>query len=350
LPWALFAEGFPIVRIFVQEYCCGGGLLGQDVAASLRLEGWAMLSAILQDLARCPEVTPVALLDPDLIASARALAPSLSAHPSGPDEEVVFRTLVRTCAFAWILAPECDDLLEQRCRWVEEEGVRLLTPPSAAVRLTGDKLEFAEHLRGQGVPTPPTVPLSSASLLPFPLVVKPRQGAGSQATFLVQTPTELRTCPEQARQEGWHGELIAQPWCPGQSVSVAILAGPAGRFALPACTQDLAPPRFHYRGGSLPLPADLDDRARRLALAAAACVPDLAGYFGVDLVLGEQPGDDRVLEINPRWTTSYVGLRALARFGLLEEVLAVVQGQPFRGGAWGSERISFTADGRVAAR
>jgi predicted ATP-grasp superfamily ATP-dependent carboligase len=182
------------------------------------------------------------------------------------------------------------------------------------------------------------------------VVVKPRQGAGSQATFLIQTTSELQSCQDQAQCEGWRGELVVQPWCPGRTLSVAILAGPAGRFALPACTQDLAPPRFRYQGGAVPVPADLDARARELALAAAGCVPGLAGYFGVDLVLGERAGDDRVLEINPRWTTSYVGLRALARFNLLEEVLSVVQGQPFRGGDWGSERIVFTADGRVAAR
>jgi predicted ATP-grasp superfamily ATP-dependent carboligase len=159
------------LHVFVQEYCCGGALLDQTVPASLRAEGWAMLSAVLQDLARCPGVTPVALLDPDLIPAARALAPSLCAHSGRPDEEVVFRTLVRTCAFAWILAPECDGLLEQRCRWAEAEDVRLLGPSSAAVRLTGDKLMLAEHLLGQGIPTPPTVPLAYPARIPSPLGV-----------------------------------------------------------------------------------------------------------------------------------------------------------------------------------
>ena len=34
---------------------------------------------------------------------------------------------------------------------------------------------------------------------------------------------------------------------------------------------------------------------------------------------------DRVIEINPRLTTSYVGLRALARFNLAEALLAVIR-------------------------
>jgi predicted ATP-grasp superfamily ATP-dependent carboligase len=34
------------------------------------------------------------------------------------------------------------------------------------------------------------------------------------------------------------------------------------------------------------------------------------GYLGVDLVLGPNASTDKVIEINPRLTTSYVGLRA----------------------------------------
>src|SRR5690606_3678108 len=49
----------------------------------------------------------------------------------------------------------------------------------------------------------------------------------------------------------------------------------------------------------------------RLAQKIARSLPDLAGYVGVDLMV---VNDDRlrleVLEINPRLTTSYVGLRA----------------------------------------
>jgi hypothetical protein len=53
------------------------------------------------------------------------------------------------------------------------------------------------------------------------------------------------------------------------------------------------------------------------------------GYVGVDLILGNDPagGADRVLEINPRLTTSYVGLRAAAKTNLAEAMLAVCRGE-----------------------
>ena len=73
--------------------------------------------------------------------------------------------------------------------------------------------------------------------------------------------------------------------------------------------------RFVYLGGSLPLPHALASRATRLAQQAVAALPDPLGYVGVDLVLGADAdgADDYVIEINPRLTTSYIGLRAAAR-------------------------------------
>jgi predicted ATP-grasp superfamily ATP-dependent carboligase len=75
-------------------------------------------------------------------------------------------------------------------------------------------------------------------------------------------------------------------------------------------------------------------------------VPGLSGYVGVDVVLGD---DDRdwAIEINPRLTTSYVGLRAIAKFNLAEAMLAVVQDQPLPEIAWHGRQIEFTQDGRV---
>ena len=48
------------------------------------------------------------------------------------------------------IAPEFDRILESRCRWVLEEGGRLLGPSPEAVALTADKLALAEHLERSG--------------------------------------------------------------------------------------------------------------------------------------------------------------------------------------------------------
>jgi predicted ATP-grasp superfamily ATP-dependent carboligase len=128
-----------------------------------------------------------------------------------------------------------------------------------------------------------------------------------------------------ARAEGFTGELIVQPFVPGLAVSVAFLAGPGDRLALPAAEQRLSDEgRFRYLGGRLPLSPDLDDRARRLAERAGATIPGLCGYVGVDLVLGA--AHDAVIEINPRLTSSYIGLRQLAEDNLAAVMLTLAAG------------------------
>jgi predicted ATP-grasp superfamily ATP-dependent carboligase len=329
--------------IFVYEYLSA---TGTGAGTSLQTEGRAMLAAVLADLALVPGVRPVTLL----AAPWPGVPAGVRVRQTGPgDEPSAFRELARACPFSLVMAPEFDGLLGQRCRWVEEADGRLLGPDSAAVALTGDKLELARRLAAAGVPTPPCQP-TSADRVPFPAVCKPRHGAGSQATFLVRGPEELAGALSRARAEGWAGEMVVQPFVPGSPASVALLRGPDQEVALAPAAQHLsADGRFRYLGGRVPLDPGPAARAVRLARQAVRAVASLNGYVGVDLVLGadDEGSEDRVIEINPRLTTSYVGLRALAVDNLMEALLRVVGGEVVAALAWRDGPVMFGPDGHV---
>src|SRR5262249_54473862 len=140
------------MRVFVYEYLCGGAM-GDSALSSLRTEGWAMLSAVLEDFARCPGVQTITLVDP--VLSSRLQPLNIESHFLSPGaEERTFRALAAECDWTFLIAPEFGDILAERCRWVEEEGGRLLGPSSSAVRLTADKLTLARHWQTHGIPTP----------------------------------------------------------------------------------------------------------------------------------------------------------------------------------------------------
>jgi predicted ATP-grasp superfamily ATP-dependent carboligase len=167
----------------------------------------------------------------------------------------------------------------------------------------------------------------------------------------VRDPEALAACAETARLEGYRGEAILQPYLSGIAASVAFLTGPRQTVPLLPAAQHLSPDgRFHYQGGSIPLPVGLAERAERLARRAVAAVPGLRGYIGVDLVLGEvaDGSQDAVIEINPRLTTSYVGLRALAEDNLAEALLRVATGEPLGELKWRPGEVRFRSDGTVA--
>jgi predicted ATP-grasp superfamily ATP-dependent carboligase len=339
------------MRVFVYEYLCGAAM-GGSPPSSLLTEGWAMLRAVLEDFARCPNVKTVTLIDPVLSSGLQTF--NIDARFLQPGtEERTFRALAAECDRTLVIAPEFDNILAERCCWVEQAGGHLLGPSSASVRLTADKLTLARHWQVYGIPTPAAIealaPLTSRDFS-YPLVCKPRYGAGSQATFLVRDEQELERAILQVEAEGWPGPLILQPYVPGIAVSVSFLAGAERMFSLPAVRQDLSDDgRFHYRGGGLPLPRDLDRRARGLAEKAVRTVPGLFGYFGVDLVLGAavDGSADSVIEINPRLTTSYIGLRQLGHFNLAQALLALVTRTPLPDESWRTEPIVFRADGRI---
>lgn len=291
-----------------------------------------MLSAIREDLTRIPGVGIFSL--PQFDASS-------------------FRAAARAADYTLVIAPEFDDLLLTRCRWIEEVGGCSLGPSSDAVQLAGDKLALARHLRDRDIATPeswPGPPAPVPEALAYSLVWKPRYGAGSTATFLIRHEEDWDTARAQAEGEGWTGESLVQPFVPGFPVSVAFLTGPREWVVLPATRQQLSPDgRFRYQGGELPLPGPLNERATQLARRALQTITGWCGYVGVDLVLGNAANgsQDWVIEVNPRLTTSYVGLRALAATNLAETMLQVAIGERSAPPRWRAGRVQFTPDGRV---
>ena len=106
---------------------------------------------------------------------------------------------------------------------------------------------------------------------------------------------------------------------------------------------------FSYLGGRLPAPDELHPRIVRLAERALAAVelPGLQGYVGVDLIMGSAAdgGEDRAIEINPRLTTSYLGLRRMTKQNLLGLWLRIVAGERPAPPVWSERAIEFDADG-----
>jgi predicted ATP-grasp superfamily ATP-dependent carboligase len=76
--------------------------------------------------------------------------------------------------------------------------------------------------------------------------------------------------------------------------------------------------------------ADTDGRLATLAQAVVAAIPGLWGYIGIDLV--RTRNGPVVLEVNPRLTTSYCGLRAALGLNAAGMVLQLVE--PVVGPGW----------------
>ena len=307
------------MQIFLYEFVTGGGMSGcQSIPQSLLQEGRGMADALATDFVAAGfEVQR--MIDTTVYPAPEYRSAGQTYHAvNGPaDERPLFAELAQASDATVVIAPETDGALSTRVRWTLEAGGQLLGPDLRVTELAADKHRLAKHLAASGIPVVEGIALAAGSRLPadvpYPAVIKPRDGAGSQQMHLLQRMNPSLHMPVAARLE---------PYLEGLPISVSILAGPGGICPLPACRQLLSEDgKFTYLGGSLPLDPEHAERGTRLAVRAAAACGTLRGFLGVDLILGANVDDDRVIEINPRLTTSYLLLRQAAEENLASAIV-----------------------------
>jgi len=97
-----------------------------------------------------------------------------------------------------------------------------------------------------------------------------------------------------------------------------------GRARLLACNRqkvEITDGAFRFDGVSVNAVPDRDGRYAELASRVAQALPGLWGYCGVDFI--ETAGGPMVVEVNPRLTTSYAGLRRAIGVNPAELVLGL---------------------------
>jgi predicted ATP-grasp superfamily ATP-dependent carboligase len=353
------------VRILAYEHFSA---LGAAAPPDLRAEGGAMLAALATDLARAGHevwtilgpgpVSPVLRLLRKAGIRVMPVPPGVPTDASSPASKTfgpngflgreTFQEALADVEAAWIVAPESGGCLESLAVATLAGGKRLLGTSAAAIRLAASKLRTASRLRDAGLPVVPTLEMPGPSLPPeaagwrFPLVVKPDDGVGCEGVGLAGA--ELEPAWRRARRHS--ASVVVQPYLEGVAASVSVLVAAGGRaFPLALQGQDVnVGPEFSYRGGEVPLGSLEADRARDAARAACAAVGGLAGLVGVDLVL--TPAGPVVLEINPRLTTSYVGLRRITRENLATLALRALEGDLPERVVW-EGGVRFTSSGAV---
>lgn len=339
----------PETTVFLYEHITGGGMMNDDVPSptnSLLNEGRAMITAIAEDFLRIRGVQVHLMLDSRLSIE---MPPAAVVHRvAGTREfEQTLLQLAAGCQWTLLIAPEFDGILAAIARSAEATGARLLSPCSEVVADASNKRVTSEQLASHQIPVPRATSVPAGHPLPsdfcYPAVIKPVDGAGSIDVLLVETPDDGGV---------WHCPMRLEQFCPGIPASVAVLTGGGRSITCPAVRQLLSDDgRFTYRGGEFPLDGGLARRAEQLATAAVAALQPNIGYLGVDLVLGADPQgrDDVVIEINPRLTTSYIGLRHAVHENLAELMLHLAsgKGKEFLKLSCRQHKVQFWACGRV---
>jgi len=329
-----------VERLCLYEWATAGGLDGPDgasvsqdteVSAAVREEGLAMLTALAAEAAGSSQVATRVLLGEGVDYRPPA-GVSVVRIPRGREWDGL---LAAAAASDWLLpvAPETAGILVRRLVRLSAAGCRLLCPTASFAALASDKQATVLALAAAGVPVPAGRRLPAGACPPpefrRPLVRKRLDSTGCDGLVVVRTR-------DGASEPAVHDERL-ETCVEGLPVSVAVLCGSGGLVPLPAVLQRLsAGDRPAYLGGQLPVPKAVGLRAQQLAVRAVRALSRAAGveptpavgWVGVDMILGDREDGrgDRVLEINPRVTTSLVGLVACSKTNLIDAMLTAASG------------------------
>ena len=288
------------MKVLVFEYITGGGLAGEDMPRSLQAEGDQMLQALVADLLELPDIDITVLRDARLPQVAGCME-NLEIESPADFNHIWPKELTRVDA-CWVIAPETGAVLEQLCQQVQAAGVHLLNSSAESVALTASKSRTASLLAQNDIPVVDNYPITDHVNSRW--IVKPDNAAGcDNIHFFPDRGSAGNWLSSQSSEQQW----ILQPWLPGEHLSLSLLCKQGDAIVLSVNRQLLSEidGQLRLTGCDVNTEAAGND-FEQLAGEIARLIPGLWGYVGVDLLRTDS--GPVVIEINPRLTTSYVGL------------------------------------------
>ncbi len=318
------------MNLFIYEHITSGALIDEPLPPELAHEGDAMRQAIVEDFADIGTITIIQIRD------RRINTPVLPA----PHQCIWVNTLEQyQRAFAQALqqadavlpiAPETQGQLTRIQQQILSQHKRLLGCHPEATRLASDKLACYHHLARHRILSPQTHAARNwmpADEAPAGLIIKPRDGAGCLTTHYFPNSTQYRKWLD-AQRSHFIDQLIVQPFIPGIPLSITALFSDTACYLLSVNEQvitinDSSQLVFHGvninpDSPHLPDSSQLTELIRTLQQA----LPGLWGLVGIDLIFNDNML--WVIDINPRLTTAYIGLRQSIQYNPAQLLLTMM--------------------------
>jgi tyramine---L-glutamate ligase len=329
------------LRVIVYEYVSGGGYADQSLPSDVLAEAFGMLRCFVADLKTAGHEVTV-LLDDRLSKLNPPLDADFILPVMGADEPKRFISEIAKINDAiYVIAPETDRILQKMVEFTEGIGKISLNCKSNAIEKVSDKAALYENLEDKGFLIPQslireidenTEELLSAidSELSYPVVFKPVDGASCSGISLVTNKKSIQVALEKIIKYSTDKRFIIQEYVAGEAASVSVLSNgkKAQMISVNRQSITLAEPnsQSNYVGGCVPFNHQRWEDAGVLAEKVVESISGLRGYVGVDVILTQE--DIFIVDVNPRLTTSYVGLRQVADFNVAATVLdSVVNGK-----------------------
>ena len=343
-------------KILVCEFITAGGYAAQPLPESLVKEGVLMRDALLRDLSELDRYEIISMHDSRL-APAQLATQSLPV--SGERFKDIFTQAINSVDLVWLIAPETGGrLLElsEICYQAEQNEHDKTTHSPIFIGSGYDTMLIGtsktlcfEALRDARINTLP-VHAAEDLLRPeyyqqltlqesLPWVAKPEDGAGCDGVRRFSSLTTLKGWLE---EDEARLDYLAQPYQSGIAASMSILCR-NGKAYLLSCNRQhvmIEDEQFRLTGITVNGMTAYRRTFETIARKIAQMLPDALGYIGVDMIVNPEHNRVDVLEINPRLTTSYVGLRQALNANPAQLILYCVLADQFAMPAFSNQGLA----------
>ena len=322
--------------LLIYEFVSGGGFCGKPIPPSILSEGFGMLRTIISDAkASGHEVTTVidrriALFNPPLEADSKIIVNAL-----GETEDAV-QEAAESADAVYIIAPETNKTLQTLVESMERRNIPSLNSLSNAIQKVSDKAFLQKHAENIGITTPKTLTFTTDDTLEtiaqavteeigYPAVFKSADGTACEGLSIVANKSQAANAINKITKST-PAKFIVQELIQGIPASVTLVSNgtEAQPISLNKQNVSLKSPKqvSTYNGGTVPLESPLKEKAFATAKKLVESIKGMQGCIGVDLVLTDK--EPVLIEVNPRLTTSYVGLQKVMKLNLAQAIIEAV--------------------------
>jgi tyramine---L-glutamate ligase len=315
----------------------GGGYSGRSISNNVLAEGFSMLRTVTSDFKKAGHEITVLLdnriskLNPLMNTDCKVI---IFNHQEVQNS---LSNVAKMNDAVLIIAPETGKTLHSLIELVEKTGKISINCKSNVISKVANKAILYQILKKNQLLIPKTlvlnckyeiakIKLAIKTKLDYPLIFKPIDGVSCNGLSIVKKEAQVENAIRKIKNKSAIGEFIVQNFIEGEAVSVSLLCAKDKVLPISLNQQIIktgAPGNVSsYEGGLVPLEHSLKHNAFSIAAKAVGCFKGLRGYVGVDLILSK----DRVfvVDINPRLTTSYVGMSQVVNFNVAEAMINAI--------------------------
>ena len=307
----------PPLKLFVCEFITGGGFNHVTLNQPLLHEGRIMRDALLQDLSNLPY--QIHTTNDSRIPQPQYCNEVITINTTD-DVWQIWETLINKVDIVWLIAPETNNFLERLTKLAEQAQKMIIGSDAETIKITGNKLLTYHALKQANIATLATYHADDWRMHDCrQWVAKPIDGAGCETTRYFDDKTKLKTWLSQENRTNTHIIQAFQDGIPG-SIACLMFDGSAKVLSCNKQLVSIENNLFSFGGILINGLQAFWHEFEQIANKVAETFSGLSGYVGIDVIVNTSamPHQILVVEVNPRLTTSFVGLKEATSINIAE--------------------------------